>query len=221
MKQSGIFCCCEAWKTDGFGIPTLAEGTPRKLADPFDFGGGIVNPNGAASPGLVFDMNTTDYVQYLCAMDYGDYAISKLTGHPVSCSAAIKTSILDLNLPSITIPNLQNSVSITRTVTNVGPPNAVYAAIVEPPAGVRVGVRPNVLNFNANIKKISFKVTVISIHQLNGGYYFGNLIWTDGEHFIRIPISVRTEKQHLWQQNGIIKTNETTQELFYLQSLQK
>ncbi|RVW14926.1 Subtilisin-like protease SBT3.6 [Vitis vinifera] len=33
-----------AWRTDPLGEPIFVEGSPRKLADPFDYGGGIVNP---------------------------------------------------------------------------------------------------------------------------------------------------------------------------------
>lgn len=47
-----------------------AEGEPMKLADTFDYGGGIVNGNRAADPGLVYDMGTADYTQYLCNMGY-------------------------------------------------------------------------------------------------------------------------------------------------------
>ncbi|RVW14805.1 Subtilisin-like protease SBT3.7 [Vitis vinifera] len=40
-----------AWRNGPSGLPIFAEGFPKKLADPFDFGGGIVNPNGATDPG--------------------------------------------------------------------------------------------------------------------------------------------------------------------------
>ncbi|KAL0394922.1 UNVERIFIED_CONTAM: Subtilisin-like protease SBT3.5 [Sesamum latifolium] len=108
-----------AWTSDPYGVPIFAEGDPHKLADPFDFGGGIANPNGAACPGLVYDMDETDYINYLCSMEYNNSAISRLTGKPVMCPKTV--SILDVNLPSITIPYLRNSTTLTRTVTNVGP----------------------------------------------------------------------------------------------------
>ncbi|PIN02103.1 Tripeptidyl-peptidase II [Handroanthus impetiginosus] len=182
--------------TDPYGIPIFAEGDSPKLADPFDFGGGIANPNGAASPGLIYDMDTTDYVNYLCAMEYNDSAISRLTGQPVVC-ANKKVSILDVNLPSITIPYLRNSTTVTRTVTNVGATNSVYHVIVEPPTGTFVFVSPPILIFNSKMKKLSFDVTVTSVHQLNAGYYFGSLIWSDGVHVVRSPIAVKTAMPQL------------------------
>ncbi|KAI9173469.1 hypothetical protein LWI28_001797 [Acer negundo] len=174
------------------GFPIYAEGSPQKLANPFDFGGGIVNPNKAADPGLVYDMGTADYVHYLCAMEYNSSIISKLTGQPTTCPGR-KPSILEVNLPSITIPNLKNSITLTRTVTNVGASKSIYKATVEPPFGVKVSVRPSVLVFNATSKKVSFRVTISKTHQMNTGYYFGSLTWNDGVHAVRSPLSVRTD----------------------------
>ncbi|KAJ0095692.1 hypothetical protein Patl1_17063 [Pistacia atlantica] len=39
-----------AWKNSPSGSPTFAEGYPHNIANPFDIGGGIVNPNEAADP---------------------------------------------------------------------------------------------------------------------------------------------------------------------------
>ncbi|KAK4421412.1 Subtilisin-like protease SBT3.5 [Sesamum alatum] len=184
-----------AWTSDRYGVPIFAEGDPHKLADPFDFGGGIANPNGAACPGLIYDMDATDYINYLCSMEYNNIAISQLTGKPVICPTTV--SILDVNLPSITIPYLRNATTLTRTVTNVGATNSIYHVIVEPPTGTIVLVNPPILIFNSMTKKISFTVTVSSMHQLSAGYYFGSLIWTDGVHDVRSPISVRTAMPRL------------------------
>ncbi|KAI3469065.1 hypothetical protein Pfo_025728 [Paulownia fortunei] len=184
-----------AWTRDSYGIPIFAEGDPHKLADPFDFGGGIANPNGAACPGLIYDMNTTDYINYLCAMEYKNSAISRVTGQPVMCPHKT-VSILDVNLPSITIPYLRNSTTLTRTVINVGATNSVYHVVVEPPTGTLVFVIPPILIFNSKTKKISFSVTVTPMHQLSG-YFFGSLIWTDGVHDVRSPIAVRTAMPQL------------------------
>ncbi|KAI8569933.1 hypothetical protein RHMOL_Rhmol02G0316400 [Rhododendron molle] len=181
-----------AWRNDQYGFPIFAEGSPIKLADPFDYGGGIVNPNGAADPGLVFDMGRPDYIHYLCAMGYNNTAISRLNGQSTVCPSK-KPSILDVNLPSIIIPSLRKFTTLTRTVKNVGPAVSVYRSVLEPPVGTTVSVKPDVLAFNATTKTISFTVTVHSMHQMNTGYYFGSLTWTNGVHIVRILMSVRTE----------------------------
>ncbi|KAK4571053.1 hypothetical protein RGQ29_029765 [Quercus rubra] len=170
----------------------FAEGEPMKLADPFDYGGGIVNSNRAADPGLVYDMGTADYIQYLCAMGNNNSAISQLTEHPTFCPIK-QPSILDVNLPSITIPTLGNSTTLTRTVTNVGAVNSRYVAIIEPPRGITIAVKPHILIFNSMIKTISFTVRASSTQKVSTGYTFGSLTWTDGVHTVRSPISVRTE----------------------------
>ncbi|TYH97935.1 hypothetical protein ES332_A12G275200v1 [Gossypium tomentosum] len=177
---------------DASGFPLFAEGSPKKLANPFDFGGGIVNPNGAADPGLVYDMGLSDYIHYLCAMGYNNSAISRLTGQSTACSAE-KPSFLDVNLPSITISSLRNSVTLTRTVTNVGSPNSIYRADIETPTGMTVTVKPHILVFNSRTKKISFNVTICATKQVNTGYFFGSLTWRNEQNAVRIPLSVKTE----------------------------
>ncbi|KAF9673087.1 hypothetical protein SADUNF_Sadunf11G0112300 [Salix dunnii] len=181
-----------AWRNNPSGFPLFAEGSPPKLADTFDYGGGIVNPNGAAYPGLVYDMGTEDYINYLCAMNYNNTAISRLTGNLTACPIE-EPSILNINLPSITIPNLRDTITLTRTVTNVGATNSIYRVMIEPPFGTSVSVKPNVLVFNQGTKKITFTVTVTTAHQVNTGYSFGSLTWTDGVHIVRSPLSVRAE----------------------------
>ncbi|GFY89720.1 subtilisin-like serine endopeptidase family protein [Actinidia rufa] len=64
---------------DEYGQSSVAEGAPDKQADPFDYGGGHVDPNRAIDPGLVYDMKVSDYVRFLCSMGYNDTAISSLT----------------------------------------------------------------------------------------------------------------------------------------------
>ncbi|KFK45040.1 hypothetical protein AALP_AA1G336300 [Arabis alpina] len=180
-----------AWRTDPFGEQIFAEGSSRKVADPFDYGGGIVNPEKAAEPGLIYDMGPEDYILYLCSASYNDSSISQLVGKVTVCSNP-KPSVLDVNLPSITIPNLKDEVNLTRTVTNVGPVDSVYKVVVEPPLGVRVAVTPETLVFNSTTKRASFTARVSTIHKINTGFYFGSLIWTDSVHNVTIPVSVRT-----------------------------
>uniref|UniRef100_A0A1J3ERF0 Subtilisin-like protease SBT3.3 n=1 Tax=Noccaea caerulescens TaxID=107243 RepID=A0A1J3ERF0_NOCCA len=181
-----------AWRTDPSGEPIFADGSNRKLADPFDYGGGVVNSEKAAKPGLVYDMGVNDYIHYLCSVGYTDSSITSLVRKKTVC-ANPRPSVLDLNLPSITIPNLAKEVTITRTVTNVGPVGSVYNAVIEAPMGVNVTVTPRTLVFDAKTRKISFKVRVLTNHRVNTGYYFGSLTWSDSVHNVVIPVSVRTQ----------------------------
>ncbi|KAG5410826.1 hypothetical protein IGI04_007145 [Brassica rapa subsp. trilocularis] len=181
-----------AWRTDPFGEQIDAEGSSRKLADPFDYGGGLVNPEKAVKPGLVYDLGLQDYVLYMCSVGYNDSSISQLVGERTTCSNP-RPSVLDLNLPSITIPDLKEEVTLTRTVTNVGPPSSVYKVKVEPPLGVQVTVMPKKLVFNSKTKKLSYHVRVSTRHKINTGFYFGSLTWSDSVHNVIIPLSVRTQ----------------------------
>lgn len=151
-----------------------------------------MNPERAAKPGLVYDMATHDYVLYLCAADYSDMSISRVLGKATVCPTP-KPSVLDLNLPSITIPNLRDEVTLTRTLTNVGPLNSVYKVVINPPTGVNVGVTPTTLVFNSTATKLSFTVRVTTTHRVNTGYFFGSLTWSDNMHNVAIPLSVRTQ----------------------------
>ncbi|KAL3829050.1 hypothetical protein ACJIZ3_017852 [Penstemon smallii] len=93
-----------------------------RVADPFDYGGGIVNPNVARNPA------------YLCGMGYSETAISQLTGQVYIG--------LDVNIPSITV---------LRKVKNVGSPNSKYQGFVDPPRGTTVKVKPMQLSFSNKV----------------------------------------------------------------------
>lgn len=82
--------------------------------------------------------------------------------------------------------------TVSRTVTNVGPVNSIYIARVQTPAGVSVRVKPSVLLFNSTVKKLEFKVVFRPLLKVAGRFSFGNLYWEDGFHVVRIPLAVRT-----------------------------
>ncbi|CAK9324162.1 unnamed protein product, partial [Citrullus colocynthis] len=185
-----------AWSRHPSGVPILAEGSPHKLGNPFDYGGGIVNPNAAANPGLIYDMSTSDYISYFCSMGYKNSAISFLTEQKTECPSKPQISLLDLNLPSITVPALTNSTTITRTVTNVGNLTSIYKALIHPPMGINVTVDPLVLLFNATVTNLSFKVMISTLLEMDYGFSFGAIIWSDGVHLVTTPLSVRTQILH-------------------------
>lgn len=168
--------------TDKFGMPIQAEGLQRKQADPFDFGGGHVDPNRAVDPGLVYDIHPMEYIKlFNCTL-----------GPKEDCSD-YHGNLYQLNLPSITVPSLKGSIMVWRTVTNVGQEEATYQANVEAPIGVKISVEPSTITFNnSGPKRVSFKVTFKATMRVQGGYSFGSLTWEHGrKHSVRIPIAVR------------------------------
>ncbi|KXG30014.2 hypothetical protein SORBI_3004G123801 [Sorghum bicolor] len=170
--------------TDRFGMPIVAEGLPRKPADPFDMGGGHIDPDRAADPGLVYDVDPAEYTRFFrCTLDAKD-----------DCSSYMGR-LYQLNLPSIAVPNLAGSVTVSRTVTNVGPAEATYRVAVEAPAGVDVSVDPAVMTFAVDgSRNATFVVTFTARQMVEGVYTFGSLAWSDdgGGHSVRIPIAVRS-----------------------------
>ncbi|XVF12829.1 hypothetical protein REPUB_Repub08aG0153800 [Reevesia pubescens] len=180
-----------ASQTGADGLNIAEEGSTRKGADPFDIGGGLVNPNKAVDPGLIYDAGIEDYVQFLCGTGSSSKSVSGLTQTKVNCKKS-RLNELNLNLPSITIPNLKRKVTVTRKVTNVGPVDSVYKATVKAPQGITMKVEPQILSFNKTTQTLTFKVTFFSTQKVYGDYYrFGSLIWSDVNHIVRIPISVR------------------------------
>ncbi|GMP35356.1 hypothetical protein CsSME_00007826 [Camellia sinensis var. sinensis] len=167
--------------TDGMDITEM--GPTLKKADPFDIGGGHVNPNRAINPGLIYNISKQDYIQFMCAMGYSNISISRLTKTTTNCMKS-NHFLLNLNLPSITIPNLKRTVTVLRIVSNVGDINSEYKVQVEAPYGVQMVVEPQILRFNSTIRALPFKVTFFSTRKMHGDYRFGSLVWTDGKHFV-------------------------------------
>ncbi|CAL4954121.1 unnamed protein product [Urochloa decumbens] len=167
--------------TDGHDMPILAEGLPRKIADPFDYGGGHINPNKAADPGLIYDIDPNDYNYFFgCTV----------TKSSSSCNTTSVRGYL-LNLPSISVPDLRYPISISRTVTNVGEVDAVYRAAIESPAGVKIEIEPSVLVFNVANKIQTFQVKISPIWRLQGDYTFGSITWYNDKRAVRIPVAAR------------------------------
>ncbi|XP_057972827.1 subtilisin-like protease SBT3.9 [Malania oleifera] len=175
---------------DVYGQHIVAQGLPSKRADPFDFGGGVVNPNKAIDPGFVFDIETSDYVNFLCSMGYDESVIFQITRMHIQCNGTTNFPE-NLNLPSISVPELKTCLTISRTATNVGPANSWYISFIEAPPGISLIVEPPILLFNDAIKKINFKITLCSQLRVQGRYSFGYIYWTNLNHLVKMPIIVR------------------------------
>ncbi|XP_057758114.1 subtilisin-like protease Glyma18g48580 isoform X1 [Arachis stenosperma] len=171
----------------------IQDAFDHKLANPFAYGSGHVQPNRAIDPGLVYDLHLNDYLNFLCASGYNQQLISALNFNRTFICKGTHT-IDELNYPSITLPNLKLSpLTITRTLTNVGPPGTYNATAKLD--GCKITVVPNSLTFTKINEKKTFRVTiqassVIKLYK----YQFGELLWTDGKHRVRSPITVRRRR---------------------------
>lgn len=162
---------------------STAKGTP------FSYGSGHIRPNRAMDPGLVYDLTTNDYLDFLCALGYNQTMIKLFSEEPYKCPK--NASVLNLNYPSITVPKLSGSVSVTRKVKNVGH-HGTYTVLVREPVGVSVSVEPKSLEFGFPGEEKSFCVTLKDKGYGLKGYFFGGLTWSDGKHYVRSPIVVST-----------------------------
>ncbi|XP_039015786.1 subtilisin-like protease SBT5.4 [Hibiscus syriacus] len=162
----------------------------NRKATPFDYGAGHVRPNRAMDPGLVYDLNVEDYLNYLCARGYNKTMIQLFSDKPFSCPKS--NSVTDLNYPSITVPELKGSATIRRKVKNVGMPGT-YLAHVRSPAGVTVMIKPSRLTFKKIGEELKFEVAFKTERKVAGdqGYVFGLLTWSDGYHYVRSPLVVK------------------------------
>lgn len=81
------------------------------------------------------------------------------------------------------------TISVTRTVTNVGPPST-YVVNTHGPKGIKVLVKPCSLTFKRTGEKKKFQVILQPIGARHGLPLFGNLSWTDGRHRVTSPVVV-------------------------------
>ncbi|CAK9321726.1 unnamed protein product [Citrullus colocynthis] len=175
-------------KTRGNNLQTILDSTKLK-ATSYAYGAGLVYPNNAMDPGLVYDTTVDDYLNFLCARGYNAMEIKKFYAKPFSCVKSFK--VTDLNYPSISVGKLKIGapVTINRRVKNVGSPGT-YVASVKASPGVAVSVEPSTLQFSNVDEEKAFKVVLQNTGKVKRGDVFGTLIWSDGKHFVRSPITV-------------------------------
>lgn len=163
---------------------------------PLAYGAGHVNPNKAMDPGLVYDITVQDYIDFLCGLNYTKSQISMITRRSnCRCTKAN----LDLNYPSFTV--ILNNANMTtfkfkRVLTNMESTTTRYQAAVRASKGMKVLVKPQMLNFNGLNSKQEFSVRMdidMSKSARNQSEYLGNygyLSWYEigGKHVVTSPI---------------------------------
>ncbi|GER29219.1 subtilisin-like serine endopeptidase family protein [Striga asiatica] len=82
-------------------------------ATPFNYGGGHIDPNRVMDPGLIYDLQTTDYLNLLCALGYNQTQIKLFWKKSITCRKP-NIRLIDFNYPSLTVPFFNGPVTVTR-----------------------------------------------------------------------------------------------------------
>ncbi|WVZ12344.1 hypothetical protein V8G54_016874 [Vigna mungo] len=145
---------------------------------------GHIKPNSAVDPGLVYDLNITDFLNYFSQLKMFDHK-------PYTCPESF--SLADFNYPTITISEFGpgNSVNVSRTVTNIGS-GSTYTVRIKAPPHVEVWVEPRKLRFKKKGEKKEFRValTLKKKTESTTDFVFGWLTWTNKKHHVRSSIAV-------------------------------
>lgn len=192
-----------AYTVDNRGGTMLDESTGN-VSTVMDFGAGHVHPQKAMDPGLVYDIATYDYVEFLCNSNYTTSNIQVITRKAADCSGAKKAGHAgNLNYPSLSAVFQQYgkqkmSTHFIRTVTNVGDPNSAYSVTVRPPGGMSVTVEPEKLVFRRVGQKLSFLVRVqaraVKLSPGSSSTKSGSVTWSDGKHTVTSPLVVTMQQ---------------------------
>ena len=202
--KSALMTTAYNFDNSGEKINDLATGNH---SSPFVHGAGHVDPNRALNPGLIYDIDTNDYISFLCAIGYGTERIAVFVRDhtTVDCTKEKLPTPGDLNYPSFSVVfkfdnnaiHQGNEVKLQRVVKNVGSSaNAEYEVKVNPPEGVKVEVWPEKLVFSKETKTASYEVSFTGVESSIGAK-FGSIEWSDGTHIVRSPVAVR------WHQDSV------------------
>lgn len=194
IRSSLMTTAYTAYK-NGKVIQDVSTGKP---STPFDHGAGHVDPVSALNPGLVYDLDAEDYLNFLCALNYTSSQINLLARRNFTCAANKAYSVNDLNYPSFAL-SLQaqtgsgtgsSVVKHTRTLTNVGPSGTYKVSVTSSSDSVKISVDPETLTFSQTKEKKSYTVTFSATSMPSNTNEFGRIEWSDGKHVVGSPVAI-------------------------------
>ncbi|KAF3774329.1 Subtilisin-like protease SBT2-3 [Nymphaea thermarum] len=190
----GSALCTTASLYDNQGGPIMAQRTYNNPdlspspATPFDMGSGFVNVTAALDPGLILDASYDDFFSFLCGINGSSSTVLNYTSQACGANTMLAT---DLNLPSITVAKLKQSLVVHRVVKNIAGDES-YRVSWSAPYGVSVAIVPNQF-FIAN--RQTQNLTVFMNATMNStSASFGRIgIYGNRGHVLNVPISVITK----------------------------
>ncbi|KAF6164029.1 hypothetical protein GIB67_028733 [Kingdonia uniflora] len=183
-------------QVNNFGSPITTDSS--YTATPYDTGAGEVSPSDALQPGLVFETNTDDYLQFLCNYGYSIEQISLITNDFPKGFICPENSnedlVSQLNYPSIAISGMTRNYTkkVSRTVKSIHKDDEdIYAVSIEAPRGLVVKVVPDKLHFTKMRNSLTYEVTfTANLTTLIRHDLFGTISWTNGKYYVRTPFVV-------------------------------
>ena len=157
-------------------------------ADPFDIGAGLVSPEAARNPGLVYQENLLGYIRFLCGEPRQSTVIPSTL-----CDLFGAVDPSDLNLPSIGVAELAGIQTVPRTVTNVLGETGTFEASFDAPAGVDIEVVPDTITLGdgeSATYSVNFTATGDAVAD---EWSFGQLTWDHTASDIQVtsPLAIR------------------------------
>jgi len=141
-------------------------------ADPFDMGAGRVDLTRAGTPSIVFDES---------AARMATLGTDELTA-------------LDINSPSINVPTMPGTVTVTRTATNVTNKSFSYYLSTSAPAGSTIKVTPSRGRIEPGQSQ-TFQVTITS--NAPAGQYFGQINFNAKATSLHMPVAFFNQQGHV------------------------
>lgn len=191
-SQNCFYFCTTARPVDNTGN-NIRRNPDDSNATPFDYGSGNIDPVSAVDPGLIYDFDSNNIIDFLCSNGANPAQLKNLTQPGQNISLQCKkspTPSYNFNYPSIGVSNVKGNLSVYRTVTYFGKGPTVYTPKLEYPIGVQVSVIPAALKFTKTGEKLSFRLDFMPMKISNGKFVFGALTWSNGIHRVRSPIAL-------------------------------
>ncbi|CAI5488347.1 unnamed protein product [Closterium sp. Naga37s-1] len=171
--------------------PTNVYGRPIRLwnglqADPWMMGSGHVNPSKVLDPGLSFDLIAADFKNLLAGQN------PKRTAKIYPTATLEPIDAIQLNRPSIAISHCAGTVTVARTVTNVGIIPATFVAKVKAPFLTIVEVVPPRITLSPGDSYRFLVVITGLVPRPRWNFVYGAIVFKDNfRRKVRIPITVQ------------------------------
>lgn len=163
---------------------TMVKEDGKTPADPFDRGAGRIDPNRAATPGLVLDADLDDYARYLEGQD------PRIVPGDLPPLAAA-----DLNLPAVSFGSFTGVATTSRTFTSVEDDRTSWTVAVEGVPGLQAAAAPEAFELEpGQSQTVELRFTLAGAP--TDQYTFGAVVLTgaSGERTVHLPVSIRPVK---------------------------